>query len=381
MITRRGLVALAIVSASGACASPGMPPGGPVDTQPPKLLGIAPDSGGINVKAGDVVFKFNEIVSERPTAGSLAALFLISPRDGTPNVGWHKRQVSVRPRRGWRPNTAYTVTMIPGMSDLRGNASTTGAVTIFSTGSQIPTSRVSGTVFNWVAGNVAPRALVEARPLTDSTTLYVSFTDSAGTFIFPNLPAGRYRLRGVIDENNNKGLDPREAWDTTTALADSARVELLAFAHDSVAPRLIEIGIRDTATLELLFEHPIDPNQSITPSAIGIRRADSTDVAVLSVTRGGGSTRDTTVIATGPTPARGIPSTSLLVTLSVPIRQATTLRVRAVGIRSLDGITGVTERVATVDPNPPPKAPAARARGTPATPPPPPPPASETRIR
>ncbi|HEY3258576.1 MAG TPA: Ig-like domain-containing protein [Gemmatimonadaceae bacterium] len=379
MNTRRGLVAFAIISAAGACASPGMPPGGPVDTQAPKLLGFVPDSGSVNVKPAEVVFKFNEIVSERPSAGSLVALFLISPRDGAPNVGWHKRNVSVRPRRGWRPNTAYTVTMLPGMSDLRGNASNAGAVMIFSTGPEIPRSRIAGTVFNWVAGTVAPRAFVEARQLTDTTTVYVAFTDSAGTFIFPNLPPGRYSLRGIIDENNNKGLDPREAWDTTTTLADSARVEVLAFARDSVAPRLIEVGIRDTATLELLFEHPIDPNQSLTPASITIKRSDSTDVPVLSVSRGG-SRRDTSAVAAGPQPARGIPSTSLLVSLGVPIRQATTLVVRAIGIRSLDGVTGTTQRVATVDPNPPQKTPGGRPPGSPATspPPPPPPPAAST---
>ena len=377
MNTRRGLVAFAIISAAGACASPGIPPGGPVDTDPPKLLGIAPDSGRVNVKPAEVIFKFDEIVSERPaTAGSLAGLFLISPRDGTPNVGWHRRNVSVRPRRGWRANTAYSVTMLPGMADLRGNVSNTGAVMIFSTGPQIPQSRISGIVFNWVAGNVAPRAFVEARPLIDSTTAYVALADSAGTFIFPNLPPGRYRLRGIIDENNNKGLDPREAWDTTTTLADSARVELLAFARDSVAPRLIDIGIRDSATLALLFEHPIDPSQRLATALIDIKRADSTDVPVASVSRGGG-TRDTAAVAAGPTPARGIPSTSLLVGLGVPIRQATTLRVRATGIRSLDGVSGTTQRVATVNPNPPPKTPPA----APPPPPPPPPPASETRLR
>ena len=383
MITRRGLVAFAIGSTLSACASPGAPPGGPVDTQAPKLLGVVPDSGRVNVKPGDVVFKFDEIVSERPAStGSLVGLFLISPRDGEPNVGWHHKDVSVRPRRGWRPNTAYTVTMMPGMSDLRGNASSRGALMIFSTGPQIPTSRIAGTVFNWVAGNVAPRAFVEVRPLTDTTTVYVAYTDSAGAFIFPNLPAGRYRVRGLIDDNKNRGLDPREAWDTATALADSARVEVLAFAHDSVAPRLIEVGIRDTATIELLFEHPIDPNQLVAPASIGIRRADSTDVPVLSVARGGG-TRDTTGLVAGPSPARGIPSTSLLVSLGVPIRQATTLRVRVVGIRGLDGTAGTTQRVATVDPNPPKPsvAPAAGAPPMRPPPPPPPPPASATRIQ
>lgn len=387
MIIRRGVVAFAIINAAGACASPGMPPGGPIDTDGPLVIAIAPDSGRVNVKPPAVIFKFDEVVGERPAgAPSLEGLFLISPRDGAPNVDWHRSEVAVKPRRGWKSNTAYTITMLPGITDLRGNVRNTGRVTIFSTGPEIPKSRVIGTVFNWITGSVAQRALVEARPVTDTTLVYVAAADSTGSFIFPNLPPGQYRLRGLIDENNNKGLDPREAWDTTTvALTDSARVELMAFAHDSVAPRLTDVVMRDAATLELLFDRAIDPNQRFTPASIEIKRSDSTVIPVLAVERGGG-VRDSAAVAAGPVPSRVIPSTSLIARLGVAIRQATTIRVRAVGIRSLDGVAKTTEKVATVDPNPPeqtppPAPPAGVTAPTRPPPPPPPPPASPTRIR
>ena len=367
-----------------------MPPGGPVDTTAPNVIAVTPDSGSVNAKPGDVVFKFDETVAERPSAApTLGDLFLVSPRDGAPNVGWHRGEVSVKPRRGWKSNTAYTITMLPGITDLRGNVRNTGKVIVFSTGPTIPTSRLSGTIFNWVSGSIAQKALVEARPATDTTIDFVAAGDSVGQFVFSNLPPGSYRVRGIIDDNNNKGLDPREAWDTTTVtLADSARVELFAFAHDSVAPRLTEVAMRDSATLELLFDRAIDPNQQLTPNIIDIKRADSTVVQVLSVAKGG-ATGDTTAAPT-PRPLRPTPSTSLLVKLAVPLHQATTLRVRAINIRSLDGIAKTTERTARVDPNPPPAPPPAKVpppgapapnsttpkRPAPPPPPPPPPPAA-----
>jgi hypothetical protein len=285
--------------------------------------------------------------------------------------------------------------MLPGMTDLRGNVRNTGKVMIFSTGPEIPKSRLLGTVFNWITGSVAQRALVEARALTDTTLVFVAAADSTGTFVFPNLPPARYRVRGLLDDNNNKGLDAREAWDTTTvALADSARVEILAFAHDSVAPRLTDVVMRDSATLELLFDRALDTKQSFTPASVDIKRSDSTVVPVLAVERGGG-VRDSADTAAGPRPSRGIPSTSLIARLGAPIRQRTAIRVRATGIRSLDGVAKATEKVATVDPTPPPATPPpappagvtapttpAPARPTPTRPPPPPPPpASPTRIR
>ena len=353
------------------------------------MIGVAPDSGTVNAKLGAVVFKFDETVAERPSGvQTLADLFLISPRDGVPNVAWHRGTVDVKPSRGWKPNTPYTITMLPGITDLRGNIRNTGKMIVFSTGPQIPASRLRGVVFNWVSGSVAQRSFIEARPATDTSTDFVAVGDSAGAFVFANLPPGPYKVRGFIDDNNNKGVDAHEAWDTTTvSLTDSARIELFAFPHDSVAPRLTEVAIRDSVTLELLFDRAIDPNQRLTPEMIDIKRSDSSRIAVVSVAKGG-ATGDTTAAATEPRLSRPTPSSSLLVKLAVPLRQATTLRVRAVGIRSLDGIVRASDRTALVDPNPPAKTPpvvppttappaappTTRPPTTPRPPPPPPPP-------
>ncbi|HUQ20316.1 MAG TPA: Ig-like domain-containing protein [Gemmatimonadaceae bacterium] len=354
MIRRRALTGFLAAALTSACASPGIPPGGPVDTDAPKLIGIAPDSGATGISPKEVRFRFDELVTERPQCvATLNALFLISPRDGEPRVDWHRSEIAVRPRRGWKANTPYTVTMLPGISDLRGNVRNIGGTIVFSTGATIPTSFVAGTLFNWVNGAAVPRAYIEARPSGDTTIVYVAVADSTGAFRFPNLPPDTYRLRGIIDENNNKGLDPREAWDTATVtLRDSLRAELFAFPHDSVAPRVSGVVIRDSVTLEVLFDHALDPTQQLTAASISIKRADSTVVPVTAVTKPGAPTDSTGKPI--PTPFRRVlPSQSLLVTLGAPVRQATILRVRAINIRGLDRISGSTERVERIDPNPP----------------------------
>ena len=80
------LLAGALLAAS-ACASPGAPPGGPVDKEAPKITNIAPDSGKLGTTPRAVIFRFDEVVSERPSgAPSLEALFIISPSSGEPRV-------------------------------------------------------------------------------------------------------------------------------------------------------------------------------------------------------------------------------------------------------------------------------------------------------
>src|SRR5215207_8511048 len=112
----------ALLAVALGCASQGAPPGGAPDSTPPEVLHITPDTGAVNVKPARVVFRFDEVVSERPQgATSLRDLFIISPRQGEPDVDWRRDAITVRARRGWRANTVYTVTMLPGLTDLRGN--------------------------------------------------------------------------------------------------------------------------------------------------------------------------------------------------------------------------------------------------------------------
>jgi hypothetical protein len=363
------IVSLALVS---ACASPGIPPGGPVDTEGPTVVSSSPDSGKTGVMPDEVVFRFDEVVSERPSgAASLDGLFVISPREGTPNVDWHRSEITVKPRRGWRRNVTYTVSMLPGITDLRGNIRNTGKTIIFSTGSSLGTGTISGRVFNWSAGAPAPRAVVEARSTTDTSLVFVAIADSTGGYVLANLGPASYRLRGIIDENQNRGLDRREPWDTATVvLTDTAQQELLAFVHDSIAARLSSVVVRDSMTLELMLDSPVDPSQQLRTANVTVTASDSTRFPVASVTR---SPVDTAG-GLGFKPTRPPPARSLLVKLGAPIRTAGDFRVRAIELRSLEGTPSTSERVVRLGP-------ITQAPATPVPTPPPPPPAAAAPIK
>jgi hypothetical protein len=359
-----------VVIALSACASPGTPPGGPADTQAPQIVLIAPDSAKTGVRPREVIFQFDEVVSERPSGAlSLSGLFLISPRNGEARADWHRSEVAVHPERGFKANTTYTINLLPGLSDLRGNTRNTGAVTVFSTGPTLATSRITGTLFNWAEARTIAKGLVEARPVTDTTTVYVTVTDSVGDFTLRNIPNERYRVRGFSDDNSNRGLDPREPYDTViTTVADSAKVELLAFVHDSVGTRLSSILVKDSVTLELNFDNPLSVTNLPTPASIRVRGSDSTEVIpVMSV---GPPPVDTvaslirppagaavpalppgTPIPTMATPAvamrqpsRPVPLRSLQVKLSRPLRPKITYRVRVADVQNLIGVAKTSEK-------------------------------------
>lgn len=338
---RSGLVAAAVALA--ACASPGVPPGGPPDAAAPRLVGVAPESGRVGVSPRAAVFRFDEVVAERPPGvPSLADLFTISPQAGTPEVDWDRSEVAVRPRDGWKRNTIYTVRMQPGIADLRGNVSRAAASTVFSTGGPIPQTLVAGRAFDWLVGAPAGGSLVQA--ITPDTVVYITFADTTGRFVFAHIPPGRYSLRAVIDENRNRALDPTEKFDTVTVtLTDSASVELFAYVRDSVPPRLSEVIVNDSLTLRLVFDLALDPAQTFTVgqfSVIGPDSIPSTIANALAAPTDTGALRLT----------RPIPPRAIILTLARPLTVNATYRIVATDVRGLTGFAGRSERTVRIAP-------------------------------
>jgi len=282
----RLLGASAGVAIAAACANRGGlgPPGGVVDPIPPRVTRITPESGSVNQHAGAVTFAFSKVMSDNPGRGQLDQYFLISPTDGLPRVNWHRDRIDVRPRHRFRPNTTYSVTLLPGLADVRGTQMKEGAVTVFSTGATVPRFGIVGTIFDWAAERPAAGALVEAISRPDSV-VYLAAADSLGQYSIGPFGPGRYTLLGYVDKNNNRVLDPGEIWDSTTVVVTDIRpsVELLAITRDTMPPRMTAISRDDSATLRVTFDRPLDPQMPFTPALFRLQKADSTTVQIAAV--------------------------------------------------------------------------------------------------
>ena len=399
-----------------ACANRGMqPPGGPVDPTPPHVNRVTPESGSVGQRARAVRFVFNKVMSDNPAKGALNQYFLISPTDGEPRVNWHRNYIDVRPRHGFRGNTAYTVTLLPGLADVRGNQMITPTTTVFSTGATIPQFGILGSIFDWAAERPAAGAFVEAIARPDSSAVFVTAPDSLGQFVLGPFGPGRYTLLGFIDRNSNHALDPGEAWDSSTVVITTSRpvVELLAISRDTNPPQMTALAREDSATLRATFDRAIDPALQLSPGLFRLQRADSTEIPIAvvlgaraaadsaarrdSTRRDSTARRDTsvrrdTVAARPPTanpnaptsivpvptprpgappvtgrpstiappplrPSRPAPETAVLLKLTAPavLDTGATYRVTARGVRGITGRAATSSRTVTI-PKPPPPA-------------------------
>lgn len=388
---RRLILLLAVTG----CAQLGAPPGGPEDHAAPHLLRVSPDTNAVNARPRSIQLQFDEIINERPSGGGgdLGSLFLLSPRRGRVDVRWHRSRIEVRPRRGWLPNTTYTLTQLRGITDLRGNRDSAEYQYVFTTGPTRAPSVIQGRVFDWVAARVAPRAYVEAVRLPDSLT-YAAFADSVGRVTFRYLQPGRYLLRAVVDANNNRVIDRRELFDSASvAVTDSVDHELLAFVHDSVGPGIQSVDLRDSLHLRVTFDRPLSPRRAVEQRQFVLKAADSSVVEIASVLVGSafekaeadsararavrdsvrqaqvadsirranpnaapparlppaaparplGAPADTTTPP--PKPSAPIPETFAMVRLTRPLTPATSFRLRADSLLSLMGIYRSSDRV------------------------------------
>jgi hypothetical protein len=340
------------------CASQGVPPGGPPDAEAPKVIAITPDSGATSVKRGTATFRFDEVVSEKPPAATtLGDLFIVSPRQGVPDVSWHREEIRVKLRKGWLPNTTYTVTLLPGLADLRGNVKNTGSSTFFSTGSVIDRAVMHGTVYDLLTGTPVRGAAVEARTGTDTTVSWVTVADTSGGFRLEHLPPRNFFVRAYQDKNRNFGVDPDEASDTSTVAAgDTSAANFFIVVRDSIAPRITSALAVDSVTLNVVFDRPSDSASALNSGAYSIIGTDSTVIPIRSVSL---PPRDTT--HRRPSGARAMPVAAVTIALGSPLAAKKSYLLRAVGIRGLLGQTAPSEIRVTLTPQP----------STPVRPPPP----------
>lgn len=374
------LVGACVIAAS--CAAPGMPPGGPTVSSFPRVIATLPDTGAVNAKPNKVLLRYDDVIGEQANGQDLNKSVLISPWDGEPRVEWKRTGMTVRPKNGWRANTAYTITILPGVSDFKGKPSPFGYVMRFSTGPTIPKTMVRGVAFDWAQSRAVPRATIQAIDVRDTTVIYVAAADSTGRYELGAMPPGVYRVRAIDEQSPNRTLDAREAWDTATVtITDSARADLYMFVHDTLPVRIAELRSNDSVTINITVDKPLKPGVAIPVTAARIVLSDSTVIDVVSVMTGEQDRvaratadsilrsrdttaarlvdpnapprrtidptrrRDTLPVLPPPVSARPAPTTDLVIKVATPLKPGSTYRVTLTGLRNLMDVAGTASRL------------------------------------
>ena len=192
-----------------ACASIAQPDGGEYDEIPPKVVSAFPAERATGVQTRKARINFDEYIKLQNASEKV----IVSPPQIEPaNIRADGKRIKIDFNDSLMPNTTYTVDFGDAIEDNNEGNPMGNYTYSFSTGDDIDTMEVSGTVLNAEDLEPVKGMLVGLYPLdsnlTDSilrTTPFsrVSRTNGSGRFTIKGVKPGKYRAYALDDKDAN----------------------------------------------------------------------------------------------------------------------------------------------------------------------------------
>jgi len=345
-----------------ACAKQEPPPGTRTDRIPPQAVETHPAHGeAVPGFDGDAWIQFDEpLIDPR----SVERTLLSSPA-GRYTVTPGRTRIRVRPEDGWRDGIVYYFAFPSGLADLLRNRTVAPIELVFSTGTEVPPTRVQGHAYDRVTarGTRGVRLLF----LSPDSVPYTAVSDTGGVFRLPGLPYGEYQAIAFLDQNRdlqyNAEFEPGDvvSFELTDALT-TASVDLWLLPADSTPPVLASAAVLDRVTMRITFDDPLDPEAPREDVDISIQEESGDRIwsvgelvvgrpVVAVVTT---DSTDAPVAVEGPAaagPSRVPASSFVTVTVAQPFMEGT-YRIRVTGLLNLRGLAGGGDATTVYAPQP-----------------------------
>ena len=209
------LALVALPALLESCAAVAPPLGGPRDRTPPRRVSSSPDSAARNVKQQVVRLIFSEPVVTKELSKNL----LITPQlppDNPYKLREDRNAISLLFDKPLDPNTTYSFNFREGVVDITEALPAKNASLTFSTGPELDSGRVSGSVVGLLSNRPVAEASIGLYREADTAGVrrgrpyYTVRTDKDGRFSLNFLKTGRYKIYAVTDKNNNGQYDDGE---------------------------------------------------------------------------------------------------------------------------------------------------------------------------
>lgn len=233
-----------------ACASMGTPDGGPYDEASPVFLTSTPQANALNVKENKVVLEFDEFVKLQ---NAYEKIVVSPPQIQQPEIKVNGKRITVELFDTLKPSTTYTIDFNDAIVDNNEGNPLEAFSFVFSTGNNVDTLGVSGTVLD--ASDLEPiKGMLVGLHSDHSDSAFmkkpferISRTDSRGRFAMRGVAPGKYRIYALADANGNYRFDQKSekiayldslvvpfstpAWRNDTVWHDSITIDTIKRVH------------------------------------------------------------------------------------------------------------------------------------------------------
>lgn len=237
---------LGSVMFSHSCANTTTPPsGGPKDTIPPVIVKLDPMDGSVNVptRKTKLELTFNEYVVVKDPK----SLYLSPPLEKAPKYKIQNKSVVVYFENDLDSNKTYTLDLTNAIADNNEGNMYPGFTLVFSTGDQIDSMMLTGTVQDCNTLQPLKGATVMLYKDHADSAIFLKRPDAAvktddwGYFCLRNIQDTLYRMYAIIDENNNNIYED----ETEKVAFIDTLVRPLMKVNDSL-PELAKYDMKDT---------------------------------------------------------------------------------------------------------------------------------------
>ncbi|MBO7067184.1 MAG: Ig-like domain-containing protein [Bacteroidaceae bacterium] len=192
-----------------ACASLGSPDGGEYDEIPPKVISASPMERATGVQTRKARINFDEYIKLENASEKV----IVSPPQIEPaNIRADGKHIKIELKDTLKENTTYTIDFSDAIEDNNEGNPMGNYTYSFSTGDDIDTMEVAGTVLNAEDLEPVKGILVGLYPvdsnLTDSILKTIPFnrvsrTNGSGRFSIKGVKRGKYRVYALDDKDGN----------------------------------------------------------------------------------------------------------------------------------------------------------------------------------
>ncbi len=235
----RSVGAAFLIALLAACAKVAPPPGGPVDLDPPRILGTTPADDSVGVGATEELrIVFSEGVDKRSV---MRALRIVPPVDFR-SSSWSGDTLRLVPEETWATDRPTIVWIGDNAEDSRGNRLASPVLLRFTVADSLPPGSIEGRAWVGREKSDEARLLIASFPAgtADSASAAeddpesIALPDETGAFRLTGLAPGEHRVVGFLDTDADaraQSTNEIVAFAPETALiqADRTRVQIADF--------------------------------------------------------------------------------------------------------------------------------------------------------